>query len=173
MNRGNSFRPQCIWDPYLERPSRVFPFLLFSFSLAYLRALRKNALTDPECPHWPKLGSNSILFGLRTARWLIGQRSHQPLMGTRERSDLHGILVNIICVFWLLLFSFNQYNSFKQAIFIFDLKNEFNKEKCGRFAILKYQKFLHKIAIEILFCIALVWSSKIHFDILLKCKINK
>lgn len=84
VNRGNSFRPQCIWDPYLERPSRVFPFLLFSFSLAYLRALRKNALTDPRCLHWPKPGSNSILFGLWTARWSIGQRSDRLFEWERE-----------------------------------------------------------------------------------------
>lgn len=88
VNRGNSFRPQCIWDPYLERPSRVFPFVLFSFSLAYLRALRKNALTDPGCSHWPKPGSNSILFGLWTARWSIGQRSDRPLGWERETKRL-------------------------------------------------------------------------------------
>lgn len=126
VNQGNSFRPQCIWDPYLERPSRVFPFLLFSFSLAYPCALRKKALTDPGCLHWPKLGSNSILFGLWTARWSIGQWSDSSNENER-RSDLREVLANITCISCSPLFSLNQYSNFKQANFILDLNTNLAK----------------------------------------------
>lgn len=38
VNRGNSFRPQCIWSRYLVRPSRESsPSYFFSFSFAFLR----------------------------------------------------------------------------------------------------------------------------------------
>jgi len=71
VNRENSFRPQCIWSRYLERPSRESSLSYFSLSHSPSSPLRKNALTDPRNSYWPKPGSNSILVGLRTVRCSI------------------------------------------------------------------------------------------------------